>query len=72
MPQIVRESLEQLAPEDAAEAEEIYREATEEERAGIVAFLEGGGPELFRQLHLEHEEGVPASDELGRWAGESD
>ena len=66
LPVELREALGTLHPEDAFAAATTFLEAGVDDQAGMLEFLNSGGPERLRQLRLEHEEGVPTASSLER------
>ncbi|KKM86139.1 hypothetical protein LCGC14_1281940, partial [marine sediment metagenome] len=45
-----------------------FLDADEEDRASMLAFIEGGGLRQVRELQLRHRDGTPTSADLEEWA----
>ena len=68
LPSPIREAMEAAGFDDGwKEATAMdYLASDEEDQAGMLEFVTGGGPEFCRQLKLKHEDGTPTADDLGQ------
>jgi len=69
LPEQLQAALLLLSEGDAVEAARQYREADPDDQAGMLAFIDSGGPEMCRQLRVEHEDGTPTAASLERLLG---
>ncbi len=67
VPESLQEALKTLSVADAVGAARAFLEANEEDRAGMLAFIDEDGPRRVRELRVRDEDGTPTAADLEDW-----